>query len=223
MVHKYKPIALILLALVTLGITGVPSGSAESTSAQFTANQYPETVYGEAASGVTTFVTEAGATECKDTYDGELRERSQTLLLKQSTTACKVFGFLFGSVTSEGCGYLYHITTKVAADKFQAHVDLTCPEGQSIKLVGGACKAELKPQTGLTTVDFENMTTTPGSLNDLTMTDTVSGIAYTVTQDGIGCPFLGTGNKTGGTFTSSLPTTLVGLINGGRQEGLDIG
>jgi hypothetical protein len=206
MMHLIKRVSLGLLAVLVVSAVGAPAASAEGTSAKFTAQDgtYPETVHGVSALGTTKFTTEAGSSECVYTAHGTLNEPSQTLLLKPTTTECKAFGFLSATVTTEGCSYLYHVTTKTAVDKYQAHVDLTCPAGQSIKITSGTCKVEIKPQTGLTTVDFENMTASP---SDLTMTDTVSGVAYTVTQDGFGCSFAGTGNKTGATFTQASATT----------------
>ncbi len=35
----------------------------------------------------------------------------------------------------------------------------------------------------------------------------MTGINYNVTQDGIGCPFNGTGEKTGASYTQTNPVT----------------
>lgn len=105
-------------------------------------------------------------------------------------------------MATEECRYLYHITTWSLG--YKGTVDVTCPAGQSIKISGGTCKAEIKSQSGLGAVDFG------GNSEGVLLQDTVKGVAYTVTQDSFGCPLTGTGAKTGGEFVSEAPTVLAG-------------
>lgn len=206
-----------------MSMTAIASSAfAEATPDRFTSQTYPVTVHGSEPHGNTTIITEAGTWTCDHTVHGELSQASQTLTLKPTFTNCTWNGFP-GSVAVEGCDYLYHVTTRVAADKYRAHMDIVCPEGKSIKVTAATCKFEIPGQTGLTTVDFDDMTTSPQSLNDLTITDTAAGTTYKVTQDGFGCPFSGTGHKTGAEFISHQPLTLKGFIPGGPQQAIHIG
>jgi len=213
-----------VLACLAIGAVGASTAMGEATPDRFTSQTYPVTVHGLEKHGDTTIVTEAGTVGCDVTLHGELGEASQTLTLKPTYVNCTAFGFLSATVAAEGCHRLYHVTTKLGADRYQAHLDNTCPEGQSIKITAGTCKLEIKGQTALTTVDIDDMTTSPPSLNDITIKDTVEGVKYTVTQDGFGCPFGGTGNKTDGQFTSHGALTLRGYIPGtGTQQAIHIG
>jgi hypothetical protein len=211
--------------LITAAISAFSASTAlgTATSDLFTGQTYPVTVHGVETHGNTTIVTEAGTATCEHTVHGELSVASQTLTLKPTFTNCTAFGFASATVAVEGCDYLYHVTTKLAADKYQAHMDIVCPAGKSIKITTGTCKMEIKGQTGLTTVDFDDMTTMPESGNDVTLTDTVTGVAYTVTEDGFLCPFAGTGAKVNGEFKSHQPLTLKGFNQSGVQQRFDIG
>jgi hypothetical protein len=52
--------------------------------------------------------------------------------------------------------------------------------------------------------------TTASPKKDITMRPTLTGISYTVTEDGASCPFKGTGEKTSGEYTSAEGVTLAG-------------
>jgi hypothetical protein len=43
---------------------------------------------------------------------------------------------------------------------------------------------------------------------DLSLKASITGIKYTVTEDGFGCPFNGTGAKTGATYVQDSAVTL---------------
>jgi hypothetical protein len=109
------------------------------------------------------------------------------MTLTPTFSGCQNFFSL--KLKTEGCSFVFKVTQKVAAGLYWHHVDLACPEGKSIKIEGGTCKAEIKPQTGLTTV------TTTNSGSSLTVQWEL-GLPLVVTQDGIGCAFNGTGTKT---------------------------
>ncbi len=73
-----------------------------------------------------------------------------------------------------------------------------------MKITASTCSAEVKGQTGLTTVK----TTNSGS--GILFTWEISKIAYTVTNDGFLCPFNGTGSKTDGQLTGQVTMSRVG-------------
>jgi len=69
---------------------------------------------------------------------------------------------------------------------------------------------EIKEQKGLTTVKSTNLAN-----GGITLEPEVGGIAYTVTNDGFGCPFSGTGNKTGAIHAGDM---VISRVFGGSIE-----
>jgi hypothetical protein len=213
MISNGKALGLVTLAVLVACSVSAPAASAEATADEFTAQKYPATIHGTDAKGVTTFVTEAGSLECAHSIEGKLEAPSQTLTVFPTWSTCTMFGFFAATVETDGCGYLYHITTRLIPDVYQAHMDIECPSGKAITVTSFTCKFQIPAQNNLTTVDFENMTNAFPS--DITMTDTVKPVRYVVTQDGLGCPFNGTGEKNNGEFVSHAPMTLTGNAGNG--------
>jgi len=219
MIGKLKALGLAVLPVVALA-AGAPGAQAIN----FEASSYPATVTGSNTKGSETLTTEAGAVQCSSHFEGTLSAASSTLTITPKYSECTAFGFLSATVTTEGCTYVFHATEEVSAGVFNSHADVSCPEGKSIKIAAATCKAEVKAQTGLTTVKSTN------SGSSVTVQPNVTGIAMTVTQDGFGCPFAGTGAKTasyhgdvlisrvgggsvgvgGGATSTTLSTSLVG-------------
>ena len=89
------------------------------------------------------------------------------------------------------------------------------------KIAAGACKAEIKAQTERETVDLVDDTSASPKKN-ITMRPTLTGVSYTVTQDGFLCPFNGTGEKSGGEYTSAESTSLTGQSPTEPAQKIDI-
>jgi hypothetical protein len=187
--RKLNRFALAFVAV--LAMSAVVASAAQAVP-QFTASAYPAIGTGSNKAGSETFTTEAGTVQCDSHFRGVLTEASSTLTVTPKYTECVAFGFLGATVNTEGCTYVFHATEKVENNVYRAHVDVSCPEGQSIKITAATCKAEVKSQTGLTTVKGTNL-----AGGSVTVEPNVTNIAMTVTQDGFGCPFSGTGAKTG--------------------------
>ncbi|HEX3173473.1 MAG TPA: hypothetical protein VHQ43_04545 [Solirubrobacterales bacterium] len=173
------------------------------------AGKFPVTIHGTGHSEK--FTTEAGTIECKSTtYHAVASEESSTLTIAPEYKECKA-SFLEASATvsMEGCAYVFHVIEKTSTDNYRAESDISCPEGKSIKITAATCSAEIKAQTGRETVDLID-DTEASPKRDITMRPTLTGIAYSVTNDGSLCPFSGTGEKTGGEYTSGENTTLTG-------------
>lgn len=171
------------------------------------AGKFPVTIHGTSTSQK--FITEAGTIECKsNTFHAVASESSSTLTVTPEYKECKTLG-VAATVNMEGCTYVVHVIEKASADNYRAESDISCPEGKSIKVSFLTCKAEIKSQTGRETIDLiDNTEASPKK--DISVRPTVTGIAYTVTQDEGACPFNGTGAKTGGEYTSGENTTLTG-------------
>jgi len=221
MIRNIKALGLAVVAMLAMSALVASAAQAEPiTTQKLTAGagvSYPVTLTGGAGVGVEKFTTEAGTVECASSYHATLAAASTTLTATPTYTSCKAFGFLSATVVNDGCAYLFHLTTKTGADSYQAHadvVDCEAGEGKGFTITASTCKATVAAQTELTTVDIVNMTNTPTSVNDITLQPTVTGIKYTVTQDGFACPFNGTGAKTGGTYTSTEPITVTAEESG---------
>lgn len=179
---------------------------------EYTTSSYPGAVTSANTKGSEVFTTEAGKTECESHYvSHSISSPSSTLMITPKYTGCTAFG-LSSTINTEGCGYVFHATERFAASMHLHHVDVSCPAGQSIKIIGGGgiCRAEIKSQAGLTTVRTTNLAN-----GTITAELLIEGIAYTVTHDGFGCLFNGTGNKTGGIYSGHLVFARVG---GGSVE-----
>lgn len=211
-----------LLVLVMVG-AAIPA-AAEAALSFKTVGTYPATIHGSASKGGELITTEAGKVECATAYHAELTAASTTLALAPTYTGCVAFGFLEATVNPEGCKYVLHVTEQSAEDKYKATFDVSCEAGKSIKVAAGTCKIEIKSQSGLGSVALTNDTAATPQ-RDITFDPEVSGLAYTVTQDGFLCPFGGTGNKTGATFTANPATTLTGQSpsNPETKIGIEVG
>ncbi len=193
--RKIKALGLAFIAVVAMSAI---SASAAQATPKFECSEYPCTATGASSVGAEKFTTEAGTVECNSHFLVEEFEKSEDITEPVSTvtvtptyTNCKAFGFLSATVSVESCDYVFHATEKVETKVYKHHVDVVCPTGQSIKIVASTCKAEVPGKAGLTTVKTTNVGET------VTVQPEVTNIPLTVTQDGIGCPFNGTGAKTG--------------------------
>jgi len=169
--------------------------NAPIAQANFTASTYPTTLTAESALGNDVIKTEAGNVECKAHYSGTLSSSSEGIELTPTFTGCKAFGFLEAGVTFEGCKFF------VAKWKVFRIVGFGC---KNIVIHSATCKMAIPPQNPTGKVDLTNNL----GAGDISTQATVTGIAYEVTQDGFGCPFSGTGKKTGATFTQVSAITL---------------
>jgi len=204
MIRNLKVLGLALGAVLALGAL---TASAAMAVPQFTASTYPAQVTGSNTKGSEVFTTEAGKVECDSHFlSTSQAAASSTLTVAPKYSNCDAF-FLSATVDTEGCTYVFHATELVSAGVYKHHVDVVCPAGQSIKIVagGGQCNAEIKGQTGLTSVKTTNL-----AGGTVTVQPEVTKVAYTVTKDGFGCPFNGTGNKTDGTYTGDVVVSRVG-------------
>jgi hypothetical protein len=217
-----RAFAIAVSCACTLVAVAIAPGGALA-NVQFQGTSYPLIVKAESAKGVLWMETEAGQVTCATTFQGQLSGSNVELSLAPTYTGCTAFGFAEATVKPEGCVWKLSATEVVAEDEYAAHAELSCPAGQSLKVMAGSCAAEFKPQTGLTTVSLVN--DLAASPDRIQFTPLVSGLQYVVTSDGFGCAFNGTGTKNGGLLTSSQPLTMrgewagpVGIKLGGTES-----
>jgi hypothetical protein len=205
MIRNLKVLGLAITAVLAIGAMMASA----ATAAEFTASEYPAQITGSNTKGSEVFSTEGGDVECNSHFiSASQNAASSTLTVTPAYTSCEAFGFLSATVNTEGCTYVFH-ATEGSAGVYKSHVDVNCPAGQSIKVTASTCKAEIKAQTGLTTVKTTNITE-GADAGKVTVQPEVSSIAYTVTQDGFLCPFGGTGNKNDGTYTGDVVVSRIG-------------
>lgn len=223
----YQPLAFILKELKARKSLeyDLLTKSIENRHGKAKATQYPVTIHG-ATSGIERFTSEAGAVECESSsYDAVVSEETSTVTVTPEYSKCKAsFLGTEATINMEGCTYVFHAGGKVATDSYLAVTDISCPEGHSIKITAATCKLEMKAQTGLESVDLVD-DTEASPKKDITVQPTITGMAYTVTQDGIFCPFNGTGNKTDGGYTNTQGITVTGQnpSNSSEKIGFEIG
>jgi hypothetical protein len=171
------------LALATVAVfAAVP---AVSTASNFTASSYPATFSGTSSGQV--FVLEAGKVECGTTkFSGTLTASSSSVTIEASYSSCKAFGFVSATVNMNGCDYVFSTFGKW---------DINCG-ASPITISTSTCEATINSQSGLAPLSIAN-----GS-GGLWLGPETKSLVYTVTKDGIGCPFSGTGAKTGGNYAS---------------------
>jgi hypothetical protein len=197
MIDKLRTIGLACAAV--LALSAVFAATAIATP-QFTGSSYPTGLTGSSFRGSLVLTTEAGKVECDSHFLSQFYfSADSTLELAPTFTNCMAFGFLSATVNPEFCDLVLHATEMAAPGVYRHHFDVDCNGGDSIKITASTCKAEIKDQNGLTTVKTSNLVN-----GSITVQPEVSGIAYTVTQDGFLCPFGGTGNKTDGTYTGDV-------------------
>jgi hypothetical protein len=190
MANQSKTLWVALVAVLAMGAIGVPAAGAT----RFTALSYPTGATAASPFGNNQFTSEAGSIACRSHYlFDDLNEPSEQMTMTTTTSECRAFGFLNAEVRMNGCDYVVHTS---------GITDLECPAGTSIEASASTCEVRVGTQTGLSKMDLSN-----GS-GDIIGQATLTGIAYTVTKDGFGCPFNGTGAKTGATYSQETPITI---------------
>lgn len=179
-------------ALLTLCIA---SGAAPAQALNWSASSYPTTASGTSGAGNEVFGTEAGNLACGGSFSGSLAAESETLTIAPIYKECTAFGFLSATVAVNECKLVWHTNEKT---------DITCPTGQKIVITSGTCEVTIAAQTGLDTFSVSNKT------GDVEVKVFLSHVNYTVTKDGFGCAFSGTGARTNGTWKETVAVTMQG-------------
>jgi len=202
MTRKFKALGISVLGVLALSVLAVPASAYD-----FTASKYPTTATASSALGNDEFKTEAGSVECKAHFKTEeMWEQSWEISIVPSYSECKAFGFLSATVKMNGCHY--NVQTNVWLDLACHHFVFnfktleweTIPTGP-LTITAGTCEVTMGTQENLSAIYFENGESGIEALAEVT------GIKYTVTKDGFGCPFGGTGVKEGASYTQNSAVT----------------
>jgi hypothetical protein len=192
MIRKLKTLGIAVVAVLAMSAVVASAASA----ANFTASSYPTGASATSAAGNDDFKTEAGSIECHGAFSvASISEPTENVTVTPTYKDCTAFGgFVSASVNMNGCDYVFHVN---------GVVDIECPAGKAIVITAGACEIDVPEQTGLKSVSLSNVG------NHINVKAGVSGITYEVTKDGFGCPFSGTGHKTGATYTQNSAVTVI--------------
>jgi hypothetical protein len=193
MIRKFKTLGIAMVAVLALSAVVASAASALN----FTASTYTTSATASSAKGNDRLNTEAGAAECKSHFHfGPLHAASPSITVEPTYTECQAFGFPTATFNMKGCDYTF----------FQnGVVDFTCEVGEGpITIIAGTCEVQIhgSENEGLTQVELNN------AHPNITAKMKVTGIDYTVTKDGFGCPFGGVGKRVGGTYTQTNSITI---------------
>jgi hypothetical protein len=207
---KFKALGLALVAVFAMSAVAASSASAVNFKSE----------------SATTFLTgDVGAQNIFTVWGGTVK--CNTVNIKNGTSfspaevatieaepvygGCTAFG-QNSTIDTNGCKYKF-----TAASTTAGNASIACPEGKEIVITVGdpgvICTVKVKTQTPSTsTVDYANGTA--GGKGDVTVTSTVSGIAYTSSGGicGTSGPVAG---YTGGNYTGSF--TVTGFSNSSHE------
>jgi hypothetical protein len=192
MICKLKLLSVGVFAVFVL----VAATASPASAASYTASSYPTKAVGISPLGNGTFTTEAGKVECVTHYESHsLVASSSGWIVTTFFTECRAFGFLSATVNMGSCSFQL-LTPSGSGDSYSAAVKILCSEAANpITVTASTCKMTIGEQSPTGSVAITNNTPE----GDLSIKANVTGIKYTVTQDGIGCAFSGTGAKSGAT------------------------
>jgi hypothetical protein len=184
MIRKFKTLGIAVVAV--LAMSAVVASAASATN--FTATEYPTAASATSSKGNDTFTTAAGTVECHASFAvASISEPQSSVTVTPTYTNCFAFGLFEAFVHMNGCDYTFYTS---------GSVDLTCEaEEGPVAITAGPCEVQISGQSNLSKVDLKNSGT------GISAQATVGGVAYNVTKDNFGCPFIGTGPRTGATYT----------------------
>lgn len=190
----------------------------EAHAPRFEAEEYPAAISGEQSSeGKHVFTVDKFTASCgKATFSGEASGATSAITLTPKYSECQAFG-MNATVALNGCAYIAHAGSAIEnGSKYAGTVDVSCPEGKKVKINAGfgECIVEIGSQTGLSGLEMQNT----GSPYSVLARANVTGIVYTVTQDGPLCPLSGKGTFSNSSYVGS--TLISGSLSGGRQIGV---
>lgn len=197
---RIRIVGLAIIAACALGAVAASSASAT----KFKCTSYPCMVLAPVTGG--SFVVEGTEVKCTggEFSSGTLTADSESLLVTPIYSSCKAFGFVGATVNMNGCNYEFHTNGTVDIE----------PSGCGpIKITASTCETQVKSQTGLGTVAYDN--TEEAGAMVVKVLAKVTGIDATTTKSGIGCPK--TGLVSNATYTETATTK---GLNGGTAVGV---
>jgi hypothetical protein len=209
MTCNLKALGLMLVAALAVGATLAPAAQAQ---AEFKAESYPTTATSQSEAtwgfgGPLDFY-------CADAHwQHEMAGASKTATVTMAYSNC-TFG---GTVTMNGCKYVFTAGVQFLVDRFTGTMDISCPGANKIVIVAGTCEVQIGNQTNRK--ELQSVDETEASPKKLIETQVaVEKAKYNVTKDGALCPLPGLGEKEDGEYSSIA--TLTGDDGKGNPVGI---
>jgi hypothetical protein len=216
MIRNLKVLGLALVAVFAM--SAMVAASAQAVAAKFKADSTTASAKfkieqdGNTATGTQVFVTEFGEVDCQTlTGSGTAANEAAEVTVQNvaytghqflpESTACEAFG-LEATINFNGCDYVFHAGTSIAAGESTGTADVVCPAGKSIDInAAGLCTVTVPAQTGLTHIIFHTVNPGGGAVSYVTATATVSNITYS--GEGLLC----SGHFGNGTYSGNAIAT----------------
>lgn len=156
-----------MLAVVAMLVMAV--GASAASAAEFKAETYPVIVKSESTTSNNVFSVGSTEVACS-TADlksvEQLNEPSNEITMHPTYENCTAFAIAGATVKTEGCNY--ELFTN-------GEVNVACASGDEIKIEAAGCVVSVPPQSGLTSVSYENIVSPP---EEVEVTDNVNKISY---------------------------------------------
>jgi hypothetical protein len=236
MTRKYKALGVALMAAVAaLAFSGIAASSAMAVP-KFTCVETVGTLhfhvhctaFGTQVAGEADEFTAGsgfGAIRCTNaTFSGGTNAtgESTTEETHPSYSSCSDSFGRTVDVSTTGCNYLFHVTTKLQEDEYQGTSDVVCEAGKLIELKvtsGGStvCTVTIGSQTGTGPHKITNMT---GSVpTDVTIMKQATNVHSTTSGGFFNCG-ISNGEHTEGTYTGN--TTVIGRNTANEQVDIEV-
>lgn len=188
--------------LAAFAVMAVSASGAQAIN--WTAAKYPADVLGTQTSpSATSFGFENSTTAKCETVllAGTLGAASSSLNLDLAYDDCTAFGFADALIVPNGCTFTLKPTSG-SVDTFSGTVDIKCPEGKKIDVIGGTCEVKIGPQGALGTVSYKN--NTAATPDEVEATFSITALHYDKTADGPACTLNGKGTKSNGSLSGPI-------------------
>ena len=213
MMGKLKSLGVVLAAVLALG--AVVSSAAVADFLESEGSQEVTLTGAQEESAKFIFKTTAGSNTCP-TATAHAQSQSGVTTVTTSepkfpATGCLCIGIAC-TVTTNECHFLYHISGTAGT------VDLSCPENKELTLDTTKCIIRVPPQSGLSTVNYENIGS--AATREITIKFDITNIKYSHTKVGEGIGSCTTGSGTTGSFTGSAIVTAEKVSPGTGHVGI---
>lgn len=152
---------------------------------------------------------DAGAVECDEvSLTGSLESATEAMMLTPVFGDCFGLEFASATIAMNGCSFVYWV-----GEGEDYPQDVSCPAGKAITVQIATCGVSIPAQTGVEAINYSLGESSSTGRSTISVDLNVSGLSYTVTQDGFLCPFKGTGARADGTYVGGS------LVEGTDSEG----
>lgn len=206
MIRNFKALGLALVAVLAMGALMASAAQAKSTIFA-TTSKSPLAIDATGENIGEEFKIDGVAVKCAVShYTGSVTNGSNIITISPTYTNCQVGGIVNVDITMGDCDYEFTGSARTAIGPpaaYTATVSIKCKESKGITIESATCHMTVPPQNTLSKAAVKNV-----AAGDLTVKPEVTGIKGTVVTDGFLCPFSGTGEKTGGTYTTEKELTV---------------